>query len=314
MSGRAGGAATYAIPVSEELPALPSADPEFVIGVIDSGIVAGENGTRPHPYLAGHLSADWPENLDTLGPSVLTDGGHGTFVAGLILQQAPTATIRMSNALAGWPGDTNDQVVVDAITAMADRDEHLSVLNLSFFGEERDEPRGIHDALVYLFQQKPDVMVIAAAGNSWTDAPRWPAAFDFPQLKSIGATDESIVAVRTLGHWPPKASFSNYGRYVHAYASGVDVTGPFFLDPDGSGVQSETGWVKWGGTSFAAAQVTGLLAQKMRLESLTGPQAWAELVASSAGLVGLPGQPQELWGPRICPQDTRVGALQELQP
>ncbi len=296
MSGRAGGAITYPSPAFQGLPALLPAEPDFVIGVIDTGVVA--DGGSAHPFLQGHLTSDWLQNLDTDGG---LDHGHGTFVAGLILQQAPTATIRMSNALLGRPGtlddpaakQNNDEQVAQAIRDMAAED-HLAVLNLSFLGDEETAPEGLRDALDFLFHEKPDLVVIAAAGNSWTDDRRYPAGFSFDRLKAIGATDETSVLVQrslALGRspslTPPLASFSNYGQFVHGYASGVDLTGPCrWYDQDAVDFQAQAaGWCRWSGTSFAAARVAGRLARTRRELSGTGPEAWGHLMRTSSRVV-----------------------------
>src|SRR3954447_15228928 len=99
MVGRAGGAATYPVTLFEDVD-LTLAPPvgHFVIGVIDTGILSFDG--QPHPYLSGHLTADWDANVDQFTAPLLPGSadGHGTFVAGVILRQVPKARIQMRNS------------------------------------------------------------------------------------------------------------------------------------------------------------------------------------------------------------------------
>ena len=302
MVGRAGGASTYPVTLPTD-PYLTLKEPvaDFVIDVIDSGILAF--GGKPHPYLDGHLTEDWRKNVDefTGSPDSLTINGHGTFVAGVILRQAPTARIRMRNTLDGEHGGSDPDVAAE-IRYLSRNVDDLKLLNLSFFGnDEVTEPKEIGDALKELFDAWPDLVVVAAAGNSGTSDPAWPSAFGFPRLISIGAVDETVI--RGDKPTPPIASFSNYGPTVDGYAGGVSVLGPRFgID------ESQPGWCSWGGSSFAAAAVTGRIAQVMLKENIDARQALERVLtrkdpfsASSGPTSGVPvpGVPHELWRPYI---------------
>jgi subtilisin family serine protease len=296
MSGRAGGAATYGLVTSAELPALKDPTDDFVIGVIDTGVVS--HGGRPHPYLAGHLADGWQNNLDRLaGPSNLSskDDGHGTFVAGVILNQAPTAKVHISNVLDGATED-NDERVAAAIRDLI-HVENLKVVNLSFFGDEESEPTKIGDALEELLACHDDVLVVTAAGNDGTGRSNWPAAFPNPHVISVAAVDETVIR-GLLSDIPPRASFSNYGPAVDVYASGVGVLGPrFWYDEESDAEHRAAGWCHWGGTSFAAAGVTGLLAQTMISQEISCLKAWERILPAS---VSIPGVPQELSRPYLA--------------
>ena len=84
-------------------------------------------------------------------------------------------------------------------------------------------PPGIGEALGALPE---DVVVVVAAGNSGTQQPLYPAAFE------LGAGKARMIAVggglsHAIPGSTPVADFSNHGRWVSAYASGVDVLGPY---------------------------------------------------------------------------------------
>ena len=161
--GRVPKAAGPAEPTGDSYPANTSpADPEFVVGVIDTGLI--RQGGRVHEWLAGHVN-DQDDNDDEL-PELLRAGanggegtpklpplgvndGHGTFISGLILREAPRATIRMIRAL---DDDTDRQTVDDLIAGeITDLVNHrgVRVINLSFGGQiwERRPPEAIRAAL-----------------------------------------------------------------------------------------------------------------------------------------------------------------------
>jgi subtilisin family serine protease len=292
MGNRWGGAASYAVAVDEPFfpGPLQDANPRFVVGVIDSGIVLKDG--RPHPPLDGHLTNDWLANEDPLP----TDGsilgelvGHGTFVAGRILMAAPTVTISM-RAVLGRSTSTDDATLaaIDDFTAMDD----VKVVNMSFSGDQdpqRTEPADIKQAIDALIHRRPDIVIVAAAGNSWSGNPAWPAAFtqDFPQVISVGALDETVI-IRRHGR-PPRASFSNYGSWVDIYESGVQVLGPRctyreLVTDSVRQPQNYTGLCRWSGTSFAAATISGRIAQAMIDHHLTGQQATALVLGMSPEL------------------------------
>ncbi len=93
------------------------------VGLLDTGI-------WPHPWLDG----GWEEATPSFG--VLRDGvpvgsvaGHGTFTAGLILSQAPGATV-VSRRVLGGNGQGNTWDVARAVVELGQ--SGVSVLNLSF--------------------------------------------------------------------------------------------------------------------------------------------------------------------------------------
>jgi subtilisin family serine protease len=324
--GRVGGAADVALATQLQLCAS-EAEPEsrFVVGVIDTGVLVGNDG-QAHPFLRRRLRATWTENTDRptdgrLGPH----DGHGTFVAGLIHARAPTATLDVRNALDDAPnraGDrpgtddirSNDGRVADQIRALTEVDE-LKLVNLSFFGDgapEPEPPPEIRDALRDLFDRRPEVLVVTAAGNRWTAEPTFPARFkeEFEQVIAVGAVDDTVTPVPGLPL--PRASFSSYWAGIDLYAPGVRVLGPYVSGrfSTDAAAQDFTGWCRWSGTSFAAATVTGLLAAAMINEGLTGPQARERVVPRLFPPV--PGIAGEHWKPllavtnSVCRQSDRV--------
>lgn len=279
--GRVGGAAKYPVATTRTYPPNFVAPSGFVVGVIDTGIVLRDG--QPHPWLAGHLG-NGPIDPD---PLITEDGllgsfdGHGTFVAGLILREAPAATIDMVGILDD-KGEVDDSAVESALRGLRDRGAKL--INLSFSGDtwrEAEPPAGISAALQELDR---DVVVVASAGNSGGSLGAWPAALslgdDHATVVGVGALDETRPAA--TGAAPGRAAFSNYGAWVDAWAAGVDLLGPYGWFQESRSAENRppqhlTGWALWSGTSFAAATVTGVIANVAIQNGVSAREAW-ELV------------------------------------
>ncbi|MEU7478806.1 S8/S53 family peptidase [Lentzea sp. NPDC042327] len=200
---------------------LPAADAALKIGVVDTGYA-------PHPWLDGHVEVD-DDHVEAAG------SGHGTFVAGVVLDHAKTATVVLRRALVEGPDD--DTQVVAALENLNRPD--IKLINLSFGGSlsEQGTPEGLRAALDAL---AGDVVVVAAVPNNASPLRNYPAA-DAGVL-SVGATTASGEI----------AEFSACGRWITVFTRGEDVHGPF-----------EKGFATWSGTSFAAAAVTGRIGALM---------------------------------------------------
>lgn len=260
----------------EDLPPLRPGD-RVKVGVVDTGIT--RHGGGPHPYLDGRVTFA-PEDTDPVVPD--RDGnptgsdGHGTFVAGLILREAPQAEVIMKGVVDKGTGDIEDLAVAHAITALGEAGVQL--INLSFSGHTWEDapPMAIEDALLGLPQ---DVVVVAAAGNRGSSQVVYPAAL------TLGDHHAEVVAVGAavvVGNDPATvATFSNHGPWVSAYADGVDRVGPYFVPGYPTTCRHDdrpyTGWAQWSGTSFAAATVTGRLAAAMAENRISAAEAWAAM-------------------------------------
>jgi Subtilase family len=296
--GRQGGAADYLMPSPAYEGGLPLGIVGNVgVGVIDTGIVLQDG--LPHPYIRKNLADGWQSEEDEIPSDGVTLGRydcHGTCISGLIVMQAPTVALHVKNVLDKneAKGIGSDVAVVQAIHELG-LVSNVKIINMSFLSPsapELVEPSKIKDALTQLFRIRPDILVVTAAGNLNTDAKSYPGAFSQElefgrRVIAVGAVDESIIPIRAS--LPPKASFSNYGTWVNCYAPGVRVLGPTLTytettGPGGRPARTFTGWGRWSGTSFAAAQVSGQLAQAMiEEESLTTAQAY-DRVISGQGL------------------------------
>jgi hypothetical protein len=289
--GRVGGSSDDAVAVARSFPPNLTPKGELRIGVVDTGFA--DSGTGIHPWLTGHLDGDPPiQRVPPTGATMLDElDGHGTFVAGLILREAPAATIRMVR-----PTTWLDSDVSEAIREL--RDCHL--INLSFAAAQREteEPALIKDALNEL---DGNTVVVVAAGNQGGSEVVYPAGVKIDgaaRIIAVGAVNETRAA--QVGAPPHVASFSNHGSWVDCYASGEQVLGPhcYYVEKPASGVarapQEFRGWALWSGTSFAAATVTGVIARAATENGMSVRSA-AEWIVDRGHRIPVPGdQPDTL--------------------
>ena len=234
------------------------------VAVIDDGV------DPDNPDLSG--SGKVVDGGDCSGESCLASGGttpsgsHGTAVAALVAASedaqgivggAPDATIVSYKVFADAEGSTTNTAVVNAMLAAAARPS-VRVLNLSLSGQLSS--RIERDALAVIRTSRPDLVVVAAAGNDGRELPNSPAGLD--GVLSVGASGQG-----GDGQWRV-ASFSNRGD-VDVLAPGVAVTSWW----DG---QLEA----LDGTSFAAPEVAAVAAGLVAV-GVTGDRARAAIVASA---------------------------------
>lgn len=209
---------------SATAPVLPAAAPTgVVVAVVDTGVDV------THPWFAGHLVAG---RSFAGAPEDVTDGnGHGTHVAGIVLQADPSARIMPVRVMDRTGFGTDQGVSAGIVWAV---ENGAKVINLSLGGPARSMAL---DAAVE-YARSRDVVVIAAAGNSGEQGSplMYPAANDL--AVAVAAVDAASVA----------APFSNRGPYVDVAAPGVNVVSSL---PGG-------GFGSMSGTSMATPCVSGM--------------------------------------------------------
>lgn len=269
------------LPTGENLPGRG-----VTIGVIDSGFC-------DHPWFGGRVEFRDEDReappADTSQPLPFATG-HGTFVTGVILQHAPGARIIVRGIL-NDEGEMSDDELGEAVAEL----EGVDILNLSLgtTGVDREEAVKLlatANSLFKLWQRKPEMVVVAPAGNDGKNIDFWPAKFD--PVVAVAALDASGQS---------RASFSNFGDWVDACSQGEDVHSRFLdwegdveappLNKQGRGrkVKSDpfTGWALWDGTSFASARVTGAIAAAMDLANgVDGPSAVRTLLEGARPVAG----------------------------
>jgi thermitase len=186
--------------------------------------------------------------------------GHGTHVAGIVDLVAPSAKIMPLRVL-----DTEGYGEVFAIAKaiVYARSHGANVINLSLGSSSRSAllQEVVKDAV------KNGVVVAAAAGNSNTSVPRYPAAGN-----GSAASADGLVAVTSVDMYAKKSDYANYGLWVDIAAPGDDIRSPYPVSM----------YANWSGTSMATPFVSGQAALIHAVYGSFGPIGVEKMIRSSA--------------------------------
>jgi len=232
--------------------------------------------------------ADDPEvsgcTLDRVNGLLDPLAGHGTFIAGVVRQHCPEATLMVVPVMHG-DGVTDEAYLVETLGLLYVRQllthsgrgkgPAVDVLSLSL-GYYHETPGAFDDEPAFFGVLRAlastGVAVVAAAGNGGTNQEFYPAAF-----ASAGGFDVSIASVGALNPDGATVSvYSNTGSWVTAYRCGTAVVStmpttfngslqPVLAkgaghDPARAAVDPDdysSGFALWSGTSFAAPAYAG---------------------------------------------------------
>ena len=246
-----------------------------------------------------HVAALKPEQVPAFleASAFYGDYSHGTLVASVAMASNPAARLMVvrsdeddflmkpllptRTSVTRWASIYKD--IVDYMAANGVRVVNMSwlegadhlegVLEANAVGKTADERRKIalelfaikEQALTEAFRAAPQILFVAAAGNSNTDigfARTIPADIALPNVVAVGAVDQA----------GDEANFTSYGERVRVYASGFQVE---VMLPGGS--KSRTS-----GTSVAAPQVTNLAAKLFALNPKLTPPEVMKLIIDGA--------------------------------
>ena len=212
------------------------------VAVIDSGI------DLQHPIFAGRLSNSsefWDYVGNDATPQDESGGngyGHGTAVAGVILQVAPRAKILPIRVLRP-DGSANTSDVVAAIGRAVNNGANIINLSLGTGGYDQS----LMDICTWANSQ--GVRIVAAAGNNGQLN-----NLDSPALFSwSSSTYQMTIGVGSVKANDQRSSFSSYGDSVYTFAPGENIWSAY------PGNKS----ANFTGTSFAAPIVSGSIALAM---------------------------------------------------
>jgi thermitase len=230
------------------------------VAVIDSGI------DLAHPAFAGKLApaSEWKDFVDNdNNPQDVTGGpgsGHGTGVAGIILQVAPNATILPIRVLeADGSGDVDD--VVAALDWAIKKG--AKVINLSL-GAMLDI-RALKD--MTNIAAKNGAYIIASTGNTGDLNVTYPARHSMS-----GSTESMNIGVGSVTTRDVLSNFSTSGTSVEVVAPGETV---YTIVPG-----QQVGF--WSGTSFATPMVSGAMALALGNMTKADSGKLADLVGSTS--------------------------------
>jgi thermitase len=213
----------------------------ITVAVLDTGL------DLSHPGLLGKLASanqywDYVGNDNNPSEELGFGYGHGTAIAGLILQVAPAAKILPIRVLDGnGRGDMDDMIagMERAISAGA------KVINVSLGSFETSAAL---EVMINLARDR-QVYVVAAAGNgSRQDQSDFPA-----QLAENGDAWNYLFSIGSVSNSDALSSFTNRGNDVSFYAPGEGLTSFF---PNRATINVT-------GTSFSAPLISGALALGM---------------------------------------------------
>lgn len=260
-----------------------------IVAVLDTGF------QLDHPELSNRLTTaryDFVDN-DAIPDNILdTDGdnladymsGHGTHVAGIIVQAAPDAQLMLLRVL-DTNGVGNSVWVAEAVQYAAANG--ADVINLSLGAPV--ESSLIEDA-VYQADREYDVVVVAAAGNDNATVSTFPAGIN-----------NSVIAVTAVGANSKKTDFANFGSWVDIAAPGESIYSAFPI----------SGYSWWSGTSMAAPWVAGQSALLLsKCPDLDPSKVYDKIAANVTPLAGglgagLPNVAKSLEAP--CDKDSVDG-------
>jgi subtilisin family serine protease len=255
-----GGPASRPFP-ADPVEAAPGRDDAcaVTIGLLDTGIAA-------HPWWADRpwfkeQARGAAETADADGDGRLdAQAGHGTFIAGLLLRRAPGVRLHVQRILDSR-GIGDEAGLVNALARLRERPPQ--VLNLSLGGHSFDDRPS--PLLARAIAALPGTVTVAAAGNTASARPFWPAAL--PDVIGVGSLDTTESA---------RSAFSAHGPWVNACARGEWLVSSF-LDVEGF-----AGFASWSGTSFATALVAGAIANAIAEGEAGTPREAADRVLDPA--------------------------------
>jgi len=261
------------------------------VAVIDSGV------SSDHPALSGKVLPG--NDFVTPGQGGCDENGHGTLIAGIIAGRehssngfvfqgiAPNASVVPVRVLRDQTRSFERDMparIASAIRWAVDQGG-AEVINLSLSTTDDSQ---LSSAVGYALDK--GVVLVAAAGNeSAGEGPAYPAAYD------------GVLGVAAVDRQDKHSDTSTTGQYVDIAAPGKQISGP---SPAGGGyLYSEPG-----GTSFAAAYVSGVAALLRAYEPSLTPKEVGQRLMETAD------HPAGVWNPAVGygvvnPQRA-VGALQ----
>jgi len=238
---QAAGAVNYAFRRIALVPDTASGQ-DVNVAVIDTAI------DETHPAIRDAIAGEF----DAMPGIEVTGRDHGTSVVGLIAGTgefrgiAPGSKIYHARAFEG--GKSNMDIILSALDWAAGQD--VRIINMSFVGPKNEL---LEEACAAARER--DIVLVAAAGNNGPKAPYgYPAAY------------EDVIAVTATDDKDQLMTQANRGPYVFVSAPGVNM-----LAPVGGGADLVTG------TSFAAAVVTGVIANLIH----AAPERSADWIAAA---------------------------------
>jgi putative cell wall-binding protein len=268
-----------------------------LIAVVDTGVWAA------HPDLAGRLSAGYDFVNNDADPA--DDNAHGTWVSGII-----AANTNDGQGIAGisWSDRIMPVKVLDANGSGWSSDvaagihwavDHgASVINLSIGGFA--DSQVLREAVQYAWAR--NVVLVGAAGNFRTEGHFYPASY--PQVISVTATQ----ADDEFTNW------SNYGPDVDVSAPGGSILTTNCNKSTVPTCQYTGQHIVISGTSFAAPNVSGVVALVRARNSAWNNATVVSHILATADDLGYPGWDNRYGSGRVNANRAMGGAASPITP
>ena len=223
----------------------------LIVGIVDTGVSPRQGSILSRVIASTSFvpnvkrADDLPTKIDTNLNGVYDEGaGHGTMVAGLILQANPSSRLVIAKS-ADSDGIATAWSVVQGVVFSVENGAKL--INVSL-GSKTQLP-AFSDFMDWVEQS--GALIIAPIGNNAAPAAVYPSAY------------EKVVCVSGLLPSNLKAPFSNWDSRA-------------IVGSPATGIQSAWwtgGTALWSGTSYAAPIVTGVLASALQTLPNKTPEA-----------------------------------------
>jgi Subtilase family len=208
------------------------------VGIVDTGVsnlqsTIIDNVVAGASFVEGSQTIDdFPANIDSNFNGVPDEGvGHGTMVAGVILQLAPNTPLVIAKSADSDGSGTSWSVLKGMVFCL---ENGVKVINVSL-GSHKPLP-GFAHFLEWVEEAK--VVVVSPIGNNSSEMALFPAA------------NPTVIGVAGLLPDNTKAPFSNWSTLTRVSAPASGISSSWY---DGR-------TATWSGTSLAAPLVTGCLA------------------------------------------------------
>jgi subtilisin family serine protease len=237
----------------------------ITVGVVDTGvsplqpdirsnIIAGANFVNPSQTID-----DMPQGLDTNGNGVFDEAtGHGTMVAGLIVQMVPNTPLVIAKS-ADSDGIGSSWTVLQGVIYCVENGARLINISLGS-SEPLAELEGVLG-----WVEESGALIISPIGNDASNTFLYPAGYP------------SVVCVTGLLPDSTKAPFSNWNTIARVSAPATGILSAWW---DG-------GTAVWSGTSLAAPLVVGATAAALAANPTKTPAEIRDAIEKSGTNIDL---------------------------